>query len=384
MHRWDGRLAWPTIVWLSLLVCAFVVLSLLVTAAGAARFAVAMGYGAAVGFAVGAIFDLAKGSLLIGVHAFWARRSLLFATIFALIWVCLVTFSCLATHAMVMTAISSIERMGTWRMEVRGNTKAELATIEQQLGALSRPMPPRPAQTVREALSAERVPGSVWQDSHECAKIQDSTYFAKACAQVVQLRRELAASEDYERLSGRAAEMRKALAEAPIVATSDPLPDAFSATLGRVLPVSGKDGVALLLTAVIELMSAFGFAGLRLLANAKATGPADTGSLQVAVSQGASPSALARPLPRQRQATLPKPSLLPTTPEGGMVQANETREISNPPSNVLPQLSPCRPPQTLLGKAAGRGHGGAGYIPLAYPKVRRGMSPSCQGHVRSS
>ena len=245
-------------------------------------------------------------------------------------------------------------------------------------------MPPRPAQTVREALSAERVPGSVWQDSHECAKIQDSTYFAKACAQVVQLRRELAASEDYERLSGRAAEMRKALAEAPIVATSDPLPDAFSATLGRVLPVSGKDGVALLLTAVIELMSAFGFAGLRLLANAKATGPADTGSLQVAVSQGASPSALARPLPRQRQATLPKPSLLPTTPEGGMVQANETREISNPPSNVLPQLSPCRPPQTLLGKAAGRGHGGAGYIPLAYPKVRRGMSPSGQGHVRSS
>jgi len=51
------------------------------------------------------------------------------------------------------------------------------------------------------------------------------------------------------------------------------LPDAFSATLGRVLPVSGKEGVALLLTAVFELMSAFGFAGLRLLANAKAMDP---------------------------------------------------------------------------------------------------------------
>jgi len=70
MHRWDGRLAWPTIVWLRLLVFAFVGLSLLVTAAGTARFAVSMGYDAAVGYAVGAIFDLAKGSLLIGVHAF--------------------------------------------------------------------------------------------------------------------------------------------------------------------------------------------------------------------------------------------------------------------------------------------------------------------------
>ena len=37
-------------------------------------------------------------------------------------------------------------------MEVRGNTKAELATIEQQLATLSRPTPPRPTKTVREAF----------------------------------------------------------------------------------------------------------------------------------------------------------------------------------------------------------------------------------------
>jgi len=70
MHQGDSRLAWPTIVWLGLLVFAFMVLSLLMTAAGTARFAISMGYGAAVGYTVGAIFDLAKGSLLIGVHAF--------------------------------------------------------------------------------------------------------------------------------------------------------------------------------------------------------------------------------------------------------------------------------------------------------------------------
>jgi len=70
MDQGDSRLAWPTIVWLGLLVFAFMVLSLLMTAAGTARFAISMGYGAAVGYTVGAIFDLAKGSLLIGVHAF--------------------------------------------------------------------------------------------------------------------------------------------------------------------------------------------------------------------------------------------------------------------------------------------------------------------------
>ena len=117
--------------------------------------------------------------------------------------------SCLATHATVGTAISSIERTGTWKMEVRGNTKAELSSVEQQLAALSRPTPPRPVKTVQEALAAERVPASVWQDSQECAKIQDSTYFMRACAQVVQLRKELAAARDYERLSLRATELRQ-------------------------------------------------------------------------------------------------------------------------------------------------------------------------------
>jgi hypothetical protein len=65
---------------------------------------------------------------------------------------------------------------------------------------------------------------------------------------VVQLRRELAAALDYERLSVHAADLRKRLAEAPIVATSDPLPAVFSSTLGRVLPIGGAEGVAMLVT----------------------------------------------------------------------------------------------------------------------------------------
>jgi hypothetical protein len=72
-----------------------------------------------------------------------------------------VTFSCLATHATVGTAISSIERTGTWKMEVRGNTKAELVSVEQQLAALSRQAPPRPVKTVHEALAGANVPAGI-------------------------------------------------------------------------------------------------------------------------------------------------------------------------------------------------------------------------------
>src|SRR5262249_3255453 len=156
--------------------------------------------------------------------------------VFSMAWCSLVTFSCLATHGTVSTAIGAIERSGTWKMEVRSNTKAELASLEQQLAALSRPSPPRPAKAVREALGAERVPASIWQDSHECKSIRESAHFAKACTQVVQLRSELAAGQEYERLLARTSELRGHLVESPVVATSDPLPAAFSATLGRLLP----------------------------------------------------------------------------------------------------------------------------------------------------
>jgi hypothetical protein len=175
----------------------------------------------------------------------------------------------------VSAAISSIERAGAWKAEVRADTKAELANVEQQLAALSRPAPPRPSATVRQALASERVPAGLWRDSEECNSIQESAHLAKACAQVVQLRRELAAAQDYEKLSAHAAELRSKLATTPIVAAADPLPMAFAATFGRVLPIGGTEGVATLLTVVIEIMSSFGLAGLTALSNGRepAKGP---------------------------------------------------------------------------------------------------------------
>jgi hypothetical protein len=143
----------------------------------------------------------------------------------------------------------SAQQQGSLLLARKGvpNVQADLKSVEQQLDSLSHPRPPRPVKTVRAALAATRVPPGIWRDSRECAAIQESAYFAKACAQVVQLRTELTAAEDYERLSARAKELRKSLAETPITATSDPLPKAFSVTLGRLLPVGGTEGVAMLL-----------------------------------------------------------------------------------------------------------------------------------------
>ena len=124
-----------------------------------------MGYDIKVGYGVGITLELAKDVLPVAVLALWTRRARGRTLAIGAAWLFGVVFSCLATHATVTTAISSIERTGTWKMEVRTNAKTELASIEQQLAALSRPAPPRPMKTVREGLAATSVPPAIWKDS---------------------------------------------------------------------------------------------------------------------------------------------------------------------------------------------------------------------------
>ena len=63
-------------------------------------------------------------------------------------WLGLVSYSALATHATATTAIAAIERTGSWKMEIRSDTKAELATVEKRLEVLSQPKVPA-ANTIR-------------------------------------------------------------------------------------------------------------------------------------------------------------------------------------------------------------------------------------------
>ena len=248
------------------IVLAFMALSLAITATGTARFAVAMGYRAEVGYAVGAVFDFAKGLLPIALLALFVRRAFFLFVIIGVAWMGLVIYSALATEATVSTAIASIERNGSWKTEARSFTKAELAAVEKCLDVLSQPAPPRPTKSLVEALAVEKVPPGVWRDSQECQSIRDSRYFESACTKVLNLRRELAAAKDYEQLDAQAGKLRQALARMPLVAASDPLPEAFAATLGRLLPVDGRVGVSLLLTFAIEIMSCAGLAALGVLA----------------------------------------------------------------------------------------------------------------------
>jgi hypothetical protein len=333
-------------------------LSLFVTATGTSRFALAMGYDARIGYVVGADFEIAKEVLPVVLLALLCQRAIGTAVMLGTAWICLVAFSCLATHATVSTAISSIERTGTWKMEMRGNTKAELSSIEQQLAALSRPTPPRPAKTVQQALAAERVPTSVWQDSQECAIIQESAYFMKACSQVVQLRKELAAARDYERLSLRATELRQGVAEAPIVVTADPWPAAFNATLGRVLPITGTEGVALLLTIVVELISCVGFSGIAALCNSRKQREGGRPAIGSLTGAGREVMEAEREPPCQAgPTTLPKPSLSAPQPSlkslasgAGRLRRPGKRHASEAPSNILPMR-----PRSLSGGLPGEG-----------------------------
>ena len=302
---------------LVLIVISFMALSLAVTATGTARFASAMGYPVMTGYTVGSVFDIAKAVLPVALLMLLARRAVMSCALIGIAWLGLVTYSSLATHATVALAIGSIERIGTWKMESRANASVELGTVEQRLAALVDPKMPRPSTTVREALAGEKVPPGVWRRSQECLKIRRSTYFQKACAKVLKLRRELAAAEGYERLDARAKKLRQMLAAVPPVATSDPLPKAFAATIGRILPLDGRVGVALLLTIVIEIMSCCGLAGLRAL-----RGP------------GA-----AREDRREAAALLPEALASNNIKVGGDDSLKKGKIVPSPTSKVLPNSS---------------------------------------------
>jgi hypothetical protein len=350
LHRQSlGRASWALLIPLGLVVLAFMALSLVITATGTARFAIGMGYSAEVGYAAGAVFDIAKDILLVSLLALRARRAFVFCAIIGFAWIGLVTFSWLATEATVSTAIAAIERNGSWKMEGRNNIRVELEDVEQQLNVLSQPTPPRPSKMLTETLAAEKVPPGVWRDSQECKSIHESKYFQTACTKVLGLRRELASAESYEKLNARARELRQALAATPVVATADPLPEAFAATLGRLVPIEGRAGVALLLTAVIEIMSCFGPATLSKLhegggEEAQREEPHREGqSLPPSDGEGeasgmipAAVESIANLATEKQTRFVPRSSLKPAEARVSARPSLNRDDQSKPPSNVVP------------------------------------------------
>lgn len=316
---------------LSLIVLAFMALSLAITATGTARFAVAMGYSDGTGYAIGSVFDLAKAVVPVGLLVLFGRRAYASFFIVGAAWIGLVLYSALATHATVGLAISKIERTATWQMENRNGKRTDLKKIEQRLNALSKPTPPRPSKTVAQALASEQVPAGAWRKSNECQQICQSRYFQRVCAEVLDLRAELTAAQDYERLNARARELRKTLASSPIVAISDPLPQAFSTTIGRIVPVEGTLGIALLLTIVTEIFSCFGLATLSALHPRKSLpGGAVAGHPSTRKHRG-----LPRSRKRSSKLSVPSSEPSPDRVRISLAQQPSGREVPRAPSNIV-------------------------------------------------
>ena len=78
VQRQLERQGYLLLITLGAIVLAFMSLSLAITATGTARFAVAMGYRAQVGYVVGAIFDFAKALLPVALLVLLTRRAFLF------------------------------------------------------------------------------------------------------------------------------------------------------------------------------------------------------------------------------------------------------------------------------------------------------------------
>jgi hypothetical protein len=181
------------------------------------------------------------------------------------------------------------------------------------------------------------------------------TYFTKACAHVVQLRRDLAAAEHYERLSARATKLREMLAQAPIVPTSDPLPASFNAT-----PLAADRGYGRRTTPytmVVEIVSCLGLAGFEKFRRGRKRNPA-RGSLKVRLlrilkREGVSPPGTLQTLPKAQARTLPTPSLRAAAPARTEARAAATRTRFNRPYRIVLMwlLAPCvQTPRRAVGE----------------------------------
>jgi hypothetical protein len=129
------------------------------------------------------------------------------------------------------------------------------------------------------------------------------------------------------------------------MATSDPLPEAFAATIGQLLRLDGRVGVAALLTFVVEIMSCFGFAALRALKREQGrdSRSRDEGAARLEIDQGYPSGRMGRELPSAGEMAPPSSlrNVPQTSKEAGIHDVRSVlkatlREEAEPSSNVVP------------------------------------------------
>jgi hypothetical protein len=187
--------------------------------------------------------------------------------VYFIIWAMAVGLSLLAAHSTTYTLLAAADHSAAKNVETRANLVAAWNRNNERLDAFAKPLP-RPVNTVEKDLDWAH---SVLRPALDCTRPPDEG--SRACRKVVELRREMAAAADYERLIREEQELREKLTGLDIESPNDAMPKAYEATIGRLTEMDGKNGIALMVTLILALTSAFAPFGLDLLRE-KRTSPA--------------------------------------------------------------------------------------------------------------
>ena len=245
---------------LQLVVVSIVILSVCTDVAGFLRFAPSLGLPTWAAVLCVIPTKLVESSFLMFGARLWRQGWLgkLQSPVYVAIWAIAVGLSALAAYGTVFNALAAADNGAATRAETRVILVAALARTNAQLDSFSKPLP-RPVRTVEQDLSWAVSVAAV---TRHCLRRPALAARDEDCKKVINLRKELAAAKDYEHLVHETARLRDQLAGISISVAHDPMPRAFEVTLGRVLPMDGKAGIALMGTLMLCLVSAFGPFGL--------------------------------------------------------------------------------------------------------------------------
>ena len=125
--------------------------------------------------------------------------------VYLIIWGIAVGLSLLAAHSATYSLLATTDHGAAKLVETRANLVVARDRNNERLDAFARPLP-RPMNTVEKDLEWAN---SVLRPALDCTRPPDEG--SRACRRVVELRKELAAATDYERLIREEQELRDKL-----------------------------------------------------------------------------------------------------------------------------------------------------------------------------
>ena len=185
----------------------------------------------------------------------WAGK--LLSGVPVVVWLAAVGLSATAVHSTIHSMQDSADLGAAKKRETRSNLKATLASVDAQLATLSKPSAPRPVRSVQEAMGWVALPPLVRRVTEDCRRVEQDDH-RRACKEVLNLRKELAASLDYEDLRRTAEGLRAQLATLEISPPGDSMGRSFELMYGGMIKIDGKAGVALTVMVILTLVSALG------------------------------------------------------------------------------------------------------------------------------